>query len=1452
MTSSQFVAWKRGNRARRGAPRVWESLEPRTLLSAAFDVTALTQLRSDPAFAGIDGSDLTVAVLDTGLFASHPDIQGNFLRFFDAVSNGQNAGTDPGTDVASQAFDPPGEGHGTHVAGTVGSTNPEIGVATATNLIGVRALLSEGDSQPQVNPLVAGLQWVLANQDDYNIRVVNMSLGSNTNFNSVPNKDDVGRLIDQLEDRGVTVVAASGNSYGGFASLGTAYPSVFSTIAVANTWEDAGTPEERQQITLGQGNGALFGVIDGDPEADQLSASSQRSTLGNQVAAPGTTIFSTWNGDDGLLYNTIAGTSMASPFVAGAVALMQDAALTFGGRYLTPVEVLAIVRETADDVVDAQDPDTARFPVGRNDAGQLVQAGPVEDLPESGQTYKRINVYRAMQRVRDFITGGMNPAPAPDPGERTDDTNNVITTATPIPGLNGLDQFQFTGRIGADGTVNVGATDIDLYQVNLVSPGFPAFDLDAVQGGQAFDPVVRLFDAAGNEVVAEDDTAGDEYPTLNTATRLAEPLGAGTYFLGVSAFGNAAYVPAGGAGVTAGGSQGDYRVTVALANPDPNGVAAGALQVDLTNPDVIKAGTTTAANFVPGTIGSDPNPLTASGEPRIDVGAEDVDFLQVIAPDTGRLTVDVDAFSSNLPGAVDSFVVVYDDELTPVALNDDEDPLGGLRDSLLTVEVVGGARYFVAITTFQNRDFSPTNPFDRASSNPNAVGSYEAYLSFDNGDANGTVGTATRFADADPDADGRVLGRVGADLGVPLLSDAANGGAKDVDFFTFAPTQPGLLEIDVMGDGGFDGAIGMWATDEQGLLVAVADTDDTPSSVGVEITDAMVGNDLFISVTGAGNQGFNPFAPGSGNGGETGTYTLAVTQRGEQEFRSRTNNSVQNHTPEMIAAGEPIRRDIGRDGTVDVGRDDVDVYQWVSTVDGILTVRTDTSTEASADTLLRVFGADGEELAFNNNASASTTASEVSVAVLAGRTYYIGVNGASDNARTYDPLTGAGAAEGSEGEYGLVLQAAESDLPIVTIGDATATEVVGGTSQAVFVLTVTKPAAAASSVTLATEDGTATAGGDYAPTSVTVAFAAGATEATVAVDVIGDFAEEAAETFAARLSGASGVLVADGRGVATITNTIAPPPTPFGGRAPITFTRAGGGPVTLALKGPGSGSAFFAPGAAEPGRIVLDGTTGATTLTITGDVALPDLIVNGSLRSLGSKRTDLTGDLTVSGSVSKLTFDDVTDATVTLGAGPPVAIAADSVRGLFLQSAAPIKSMRLTEWVASEDVRNVLTAPALSSLAVRGRLDATVRAAVIGRVTAGASLEGEVRAEQSIASVTAGGMLAARVFAGVAPGLETLPDSADDFVNPAARIGSVAAQGKGVPAAFGGIVAAPSLGKLKLGVASSAPAPFGASGVAADVIQSLSASLEGQSVRLARLNDPSGSQTIGTFVIRLL
>lgn len=187
---------------------LFEPIEPRLLLSAAFDTVGLTALRADPAFNGIDGSGIGIAILDTGLFSTHPDLSPNFVAWYDAVDQ---------TDATSP-FDP--NGHGTHVAGTAAARDPDIGVATRARLIGVRAL-PDGSERPRHNTVAAGLQWVIDNQARYNIRVVNMSLGvPGHNFNSVPD-DPSGEaaLIRRLERLGVTVVTASGNSYADFGAV---------------------------------------------------------------------------------------------------------------------------------------------------------------------------------------------------------------------------------------------------------------------------------------------------------------------------------------------------------------------------------------------------------------------------------------------------------------------------------------------------------------------------------------------------------------------------------------------------------------------------------------------------------------------------------------------------------------------------------------------------------------------------------------------------------------------------------------------------------------------------------------------------------------------------------------------------------------------------------------------------------------------------------------------------------------------------------------------------------------------------------------------------------------------------------------------------------------------------------------------------------------------------------
>src|SRR5436190_22044877 len=149
-----------------------DPLESRRLLNAAFDLTGLTSLRADSAYTSIDGSGIGIAIIDTGGFDQHPDLKNNFAAFFNAVTG--NPANPADTNIAD-SFDP--EGHGTHVSGIAASSNPNIGVATAARLIDIHALPGPNEATPSFDPVANGLQWVIDHYAQFNIKVVNMSLG---------------------------------------------------------------------------------------------------------------------------------------------------------------------------------------------------------------------------------------------------------------------------------------------------------------------------------------------------------------------------------------------------------------------------------------------------------------------------------------------------------------------------------------------------------------------------------------------------------------------------------------------------------------------------------------------------------------------------------------------------------------------------------------------------------------------------------------------------------------------------------------------------------------------------------------------------------------------------------------------------------------------------------------------------------------------------------------------------------------------------------------------------------------------------------------------------------------------------------------------------------------------------------------------------------------------------
>jgi subtilisin family serine protease len=1280
-----------------------EPLDRRVLLSAAFDVTHLTDLRNDSTYSQIDGSGVAVAVLDTGIFATNPSLRSNVVAFYNAVTTA--VPTTSSSDSVSDAFD--NEGHGTHVAGTAAASDPEVGVAYASDIVSIHVLPDAGERQLGGDPLLRGLQFVARFADQYNIKVVNMSLGQSdasggVNENIPTTADDISRAIDHLEALGITVVSASGNSYANDPTPGASYPAVVSTIGVASTWSDDGDDHEFNTVSWGASTDN-FAAFERSAAPDRFSATSQRSTLANQVAAPGVDIFSTWNnssaGDDGsdLLHNTLSGTSMASPFVSGLVALMQDAAFTFGGRYITDVnQVLSIIQQTADVIVDSNVSDNGRVPLENGSPDTSTQL----NLPETGETYYRVNVLNAIARVRELFGGTVQPG---------EDTDNLISTAGTLPAINGTRLFSRVGNVGNDGLVDVGPDDIDLYKLVLNSPGSLTIGLTPVSGGTSFAASLRIFDSTGAEVARVDSTNGS-YPSLTTDEN--DPLAIGTYYVGVSSLSNVSYGITDGTGAVNGATEGDYKLTVSLSNPDPNGVAQGAENTDLTSPDTIKAGTNVASNFYQGIIGSDPPAIGSTT--RVPVPDGDVDMFKIVAPDTGTLTVDIDALNVYGSGAVDSYVKVLNASLQQIAANDD---FGGSTDSLLQVSVTIGQTYYVAITNFANRTFDPSDPYGRVTGSSSTEKSYDLYLSFGNGDVNGTAFTAVNQT-----VGNTASGAVGKDNGVAI--SGANAGFKDVDFFRFATPFSGLLDLSATSmTGGFGVALTIWQYDgASDTIVQLAQTSGATARLIYQVSP---GDLVYASVTGRGNANFNWYAAGSGTGGETGNYTLASAVRSTSMLTTLSDNSISNGTPKTLTAGTIIYGDLGTDDSLVTGAADVDMYKFVPTTSGLYDVRTDTSQEGSADTIVRVFDASGNQITSNDNQSASTTASFVRVNLTAGQTYYVGVSGANNDA--FNANTGTGTVAGSTGIYGVSVAAATE--PVVTVANVSVNEPDEGSTVATFTVTLDLTSSQVVTVTYATADGTATAGADYTSTSGTLTFQPGETSKTIDVPILGDTIPESSETFTLTLADPTGgAILGTEAATATILN-LGVTVHELTASTPVRFADRVGNELVAKLSGAGSGRVIEIAGSET--LVELTGTTDRTSVKISAraGASLGDVTVDGSLNAFSANGIDLLGDVGVSGSLTKLVARNATGVNITAtGAGPkPTTFTLGDVTDTSLTVGGAIATLSTKSWTDTDDAGDVVTATRVSKLASAGNFAADVSLTDVDQPLSTATIKGVAR-----------------------------------------------------------------------------------------------------------------------------
>jgi hypothetical protein len=623
-----------------------------------------------------------------------------------------------------------------------------------------------------------------------------------------------------------------------------------------------------------------------------------------------------------------------------------------------------------------------------------------------GGTYY-IGVSNGTNTLYNPITGGNDAAG----GQFSIGDYQLIVQTAPVAPADPDDTLVEAFVLGAITTTPVAVsdsiqpdTDVDLYRFTVTAGQVVDFDIDTpFNGPGGLGSFLRLFSSQGQELAFNDDAIApgenvigfDAYLRFTFAT-------AGTFYIGVSNNSNTLYNTTTGAGDVSGGANatGSYQLIVQALPVDPDDSLVEAVQL--------------------GAITSTPVSRSDSINPDIDV---DLYRFTVLAGQVVGFDIDTTA---NGPGGLGSFLRLFNSQGTELAFNNNglapgENVLG--FDAYLQFTFATAGTYYIGVSNATNTLYNPTTGGNDAAGGQFSIGDYQLIVRTTPADPDDTADFNDTLAEA------VFLGAIST---TPAVVDTTILVDHDVDLYRFTVVAGQVVDFDIdtplNGPGGLGSFLRLF--NAQGQEIAFNDNGAAPgeSVVGFDaylrFTFATAGT-FYIGVSNTTNTLYNPVT-GDGDvpGGTTGSYQLIVQTAPaapadpDDSLIEAPNLGAITTTP--VAVSDSITPDT-----------DVDLYRFTVVAGQVVDFDIDTpfNGPGGLGSFLRLFNAQGQELAFNDNGAAPGESvlgfdAYLRFTFATAGTYYVGVSNANNT--LYNATTGAGDVSGganATGSYQLIVQA---------------------------------------------------------------------------------------------------------------------------------------------------------------------------------------------------------------------------------------------------------------------------------------------------------------------------------------------------------------------------------------------------------------------------------------------